>query len=188
MKEKERPIIDSRLPVFGRTYPLLHLPHKEKVSGSELEQIYAKGMNLIVDGFVSEGMALLEKSYRKGFLKAGNTLAYGYGAGWFGERDYSKQIQIIRKLVKKNHAPAMNNYAFAYEHGAGVKRNIRLALYWYEKAAELGYVSALNNIAHIYFAELEKKKGIIKIDPGKSFVSESIISGIKKSSLKCIPL
>jgi len=150
MKKKERPIIDSCLPVFGRTYPLLYSPHKEKVCGSETEQLYARGMNFIVDGNINEGIALLEESYRKGNLTAGNTLAYGYSAGWFGERDYSKHIQIIRKLVKRKHAPAMNNYAFAYEHGLGVKRNIRLALYWLIKAAEYGYITALNNLAHFY--------------------------------------
>lgn len=150
MKKKTRPTIDPCLPVFGRTFPLLFQPHKEEVYGSEAEQIYAKGMNLIVDGLINEGIDLLEESYRKGYLTAGNTLAYGYSAGWFGERDYVKHIQILRKLVKKKYAPALCNYAFAYEYGLGVKRNIRLALYWYEKAAESGYITALNNLAHFY--------------------------------------
>lgn len=101
MKNKKRPKNDSELPVFDRTFPIVYSPHKEKICGSEAVRIYAKGMNLITDGFIKEGKALLEDSYRRGYLTAGNTLSYGYSAGWFGERDYAKHIQLLRQLVRK---------------------------------------------------------------------------------------
>ena len=162
MKNKKRPYIDPELPAFDRIFPMVNSPHKEKICGSEAVRIYAKGMNLIADGFINEGKALLEDSYRRGYLTAGNTLSYGYSAGWFGERDYAKHIKLLRQLVRKKHAPAMNNYAFAYEHGMGVKRNMRLALFWYNKAAESGYVTATNNLAHIYLFRNTKYKDISK--------------------------
>ena len=65
MKNKKRPYIDSELPVFDRTFPIVYSTHKEKICGSEAVRIYAKGMNLIVDGFIKEGIALLEDSYRE---------------------------------------------------------------------------------------------------------------------------
>ena len=44
-------------------------------------------MALIVDGELDKGKDLLEKLYRRKYNRAGHTLAYGYGAGWFGEPD-----------------------------------------------------------------------------------------------------
>ena len=162
MIKRKRPAIDPCLPALGRSFCLLFPPHKEEVCGSEAEQIYAKGMNLVVDGHINEGIELLEESYKKGYLTAGNTLAYGYSSGWFGERDYVKHIQILRKLVRKNHIPALCNYAYAYEYGLGVKKNNRLALYWYKKAAESGSVLALNNMAHFYLFKETAYKDIPK--------------------------
>lgn len=143
---------------------MITLPHEvlEYDYSDEADCIYAKSFYDLMDGHIQEGKQMLEESYKMGNLHAGNALAYGYGVGWFGERNYSEHLKLLRKLVRKRFAPAMSQYAFAYENGIGVKRNKRLSLFWYEKAIEGGSATALGNMANYYMFEEEGRPNLKK--------------------------
>ena len=149
---KQPAIIDKRFEKHYDYHLTVQLPHEEDSydTDDERECLYAEAMHLLTTGLIEESKALLEKSYSLGFLTAGHTLAYGYGAGWYGEPDYEKEVSLLRQLVKKGDAASMNDYAISYEWGKGVKQNMRLAILWYRKAIDGGNLFALNNLAHIY--------------------------------------
>ena len=145
-------IIDNNFMAKGSTYAMLQFPHSEEIldDDPEEEKEYCIGMNLISSGDAESGREHLERSFKMGYLRAGDTLSFGYSAGWFGPRDYHKAVAILRKLVRKGHPSSMNNYAFAYEYGAGVKQNYRLAEFWYKKGANLGNKDAKANLGIFY--------------------------------------
>ena len=151
----------------GRCYEVRMMPHEEDVAdiNDAWDQAYADAMKLIVDGLLNEGKEILENLYRRNYNRAGHTLSYGYGAGWFGEPDPKKYLSLVYALVLKGYPAAFSDYGFCYDCGIGVKRNLRWALYWYHKAADLGVTAAMANLTQIYLFRDEKyrdvKKGLL---------------------------
>lgn len=154
--------IDNRFDIPGRSYAVNMKPRK--VDPDDIydawDQAYADAMALIVDGKVDEGKDLLKKLYRRKYNRAGHTLAYGYGAGWFGETDEKKYLALVYELVLKGYPAAMSDYGFCYDCGIGVKKSRRWTLYWYRKAAAKGVTAAMNNLAQIYLFRENKYRNI----------------------------
>ena len=155
-------IIDKTVQIPGRSYAVNMKPHKvDPVDIHDAwDQAFADAMELIMDGKVDEGKELLEELNLRKYYRAGHTLAYGYGAGWFGAPDDKKYLAHIYALVLKGYPAAMGDYGFCYDYGIGVKRSMRWALYWYRKAAGRGVTAAMNNLAHIYLFREEKYRNV----------------------------
>ncbi len=149
---KKKHIIDQEIEFTVFSHAMITLPMKveEYNPDDPAEVIYSMAMDYITEGRAEQGRKELESAYRLGSWRAGNTLAYGLAAGWFGERDYPAHLVILRNLVEQGSLEAMPNLAFAYENGLGVKKSLRWAIYWYEKAVRRGCVSAMANLADIY--------------------------------------
>lgn len=114
---------------------------------TQLEILEDHAMRLIKAGETKKGRAILNALYQDGDYWAGNTLAYGLQAGWFGRKEYKKAIKILLDCAENGDACAMNNLAFSYSRGLGVKKDIALTIHWYEKAADAGYLEAKLNLA-----------------------------------------
>ena len=155
-------IIDNTIELPGRCYAIRMMPHEVDIADihDKWDQAYADAMNLIVDGNVDEGKEILEELYRRKYNRAGHTLSYGYGAGWFGEPDPKKYLSLVYALVLKGYSAAFSDYGFCYDCGIGVKKSMRWALYWYRKAADLGVTAAMVNLAHILLFRDEKYKDV----------------------------
>lgn len=108
-------------------------------------------MKLIVDGNEDKGKEILEELYLKKYNRAGHTLSYGYGAGWFGEPDPKKYLSLVYALVLKGYSAAFSDYGFCYDCGIVVKKSMRWALYWYRKAAD--YDDEAQNILGLCYEE-----------------------------------
>ena len=154
-------VVEKELNPRHGSYSMIVSPRREVSydEDSDAEREYVTGMNRLCDGDIEGAKAHLEQSYKMGYLNAANTLAYGYSAGWFGNRDYDMFIRIIKQLVRKKHPSAMNNYGFAYEQGIGVKQSDHLSLFWYKKAAAAGDKDAKANLGITYiFGDEAKRK------------------------------
>lgn len=145
-------IIDSEIEFTVFNHCVLTPPHEVEdynpKDGADI--MYAMAMDFITEGRIEQGKKDLEAAYRVGSWRAGNALAYGLSAGWFGQRDYPAHLVILRNLVEQGSRDAMSNLGYAYQHGLGLKKSIRWAVYWYEKAAERGSIEAMSNLAHLY--------------------------------------
>lgn len=131
-------IIDNTIELPSRCYAIRMMPHEVDIADihDKWDQAYSDAMKLIVDGNVDEGKEILEELYRRKYNRAGHTLSYGYGAGWFGEPDPKKYLSLVYALVLKGYSDAFSDYGFCYDCGIGVKKSMRWALYWYRKAAD----------------------------------------------------
>lgn len=149
---KHPAIIDQEIAFTVYTHSLLSTPMavEEYDPNDSAETRYAMAMNHITEGKIDQGRKDLETAYQLGSWRAGNALAYGLSAGWFGERDYHAHLVILRDLVAQGSRDAMNNLGFAYDHGLGLRKSTRWAMYWYEKAAEKGSMEAMSNLAILY--------------------------------------
>jgi len=138
------------------------MPHEEDIANiyDKWDKAYADAMKLIVNGKKNEGKEILENLYRRKYNRAGHTLSYGYGAGWFGEPDPKKYQALVYKLVLKGYPAAFSDYGFCYDCGIGVKKSMRWALYWYRKASDLGVTAAMVNLAQIYLFRDEKYRNV----------------------------
>lgn len=146
-------IIDNTIELPGRCYAIRMMPHEVDIADihDKWDQAYADAMKLIVDGNVDEGKEILEELYRRKYNRAGHTLSYGYGAGWFGEPDPKKYLSLVYALVLKGYSAAFSDYGFCYDCGIGVKKSMRWALYWYRKAAD--YDDEAQNILGLCYEE-----------------------------------
>lgn len=146
-------IIDNTIELPGRCYAIRMMPHEVDIADihDKWDQAYADAMKLIVDGNVDEGKEILEELYRRKYNRAGHTLSYGYGAGWFGEPDPKKYLSLVYALVPKGYSAAFSDYGFCYDCGIGVKKSMRWALYWYRKAAD--YDDEAQNILGLCYEE-----------------------------------
>lgn len=146
-------IIDNTIELPGRCYAIRMMPHEVDIADihDKWDQAYADVMKLIVDGNVYEGKEILEELYRRKYNRAGHTLSYGYGAGWFGEPDPKKYLSLVYALVLKGYSAAFSDYGFCYDCGIGVKKSMRWALYWYRKAAD--YDDEAQNILGLCYEE-----------------------------------
>lgn len=153
-------IIDNTIELPGRCYAIRMMPHEVDIADihDKWDQAYADAMKLIVDGNVDEGKEILEELYRRKYNRAGHTLSYGYGAGWFGEPDPKKYLSLVYALVLKGYSAAFSDYGFCYDCGIGVKKSMRWALYWYRKAADYDDEEALNILGLCY----EEGIGVLK--------------------------
>lgn len=153
-------IIDNTIELPGRCYAIRMMPHEVDIADvhDEWDQAYADAMKLIVDGNVDEGKEILEELYRRKYNRAGHTLSYGYGAGWFGEPDPKKYLSLVYALVLKGYSAAFSDYGFCYDCGIGVKKSMRWALYWYRKAADYDDEEAQNILGLCY----EEGIGVLK--------------------------
>ncbi len=153
-------IIDSEIEFTVFNHCVLTPPHEVEdynpKDGADI--MYAMAMDFITEGRIEQGKKDLEAAYRVGSWRAGNALAYGLSAGWFGQRDYPAHLVILRNLVEQGSRDAMSNLGYAYQHGLGLKKSIRWAVYWYEKAAERGSIEAMSNLAHLYLFQEGKYK------------------------------
>lgn len=155
--------IDKSLEPEGVIYAMMILPgeFEDYDHNDKLECMEADAMKHIVNGEPAEGKRLLEECYAMGDLRAGNILSYGYGHGWFGPRDYNKEVELLRQLVKKKYPPSMNNLGCDYLHGIGVKKSAKWAIYWFKKAAEQKYIPSIYELSLIY-RHIEQYKDIEK--------------------------
>lgn len=146
-------IIDNTIELPGRCYAIRMMPHEVDIADihNKWDQAYADAMKLIVDENVDEGKEILEELYRRKYNRAGHTLSYGYGAGWFGEPDPKKYLYLVYALVLKGYSAAFSDYGFCYDCGIGVKKSMRWALYWYRKAAD--YDDEAQNILGLCYEE-----------------------------------
>ena len=145
-------IIDNTIELPGRCYAIRMMPHEVDIADiHDWNQTYVDAMKLIVDGNVDEGKEILEELYRRKYNRAGHTLSYGYGAGWFGEPDSKKYLSLVYALVLKGYSAAFSDYGFYYDCGIGVKKSMRWALYWYRKAAD--YDDEAQNILELCYEE-----------------------------------
>lgn len=146
-------IIDNTIELPGRCYAIRMMPHEVDIADihDKWDQAYADAMKLIVDGNVYEGKEILEELYRRKYNRAGHTLSYGYGAGWFSEPDPKKYLSLVYALVLKGYSAAFSDYGFCYDCGIGVKKSMRWALYWYRKAAD--YDDEAQNILGLCYEE-----------------------------------
>ncbi len=145
-------IIDNTIELPGRCYAIRMMPHEVDIADiHDWNQTYVDAMKLIVDGNVDEGKEILEELYRRKYNRAGHTLSYGYGAGWFGEPDSKKYLSLVYALVLKGYSAAFSDYGFCYDCGIGVKKSMRWALYWYRKAAD--YDDEAQNILELCYEE-----------------------------------
>lgn len=98
-------IIDNTIELPGRCYAIRMMPHEVDIADihDKWDQVYADAMKLIVDGNVDEGKEILEELYRRKYNRAGYTLSYGYGAGWFGKPDPKKYLSLVYALVLKGY-------------------------------------------------------------------------------------
>lgn len=153
-------IIDNTIELPGRCYAIRMMPHEVDIADihDKWDQAYADAMKLIVDGNVDEGKEILEELYRSKYNRAGHTLSYGYGAGWFGEPDPKKYLSLVYALVLKGDSAAFSDYGFCYDCGIGVKKSMRWALYWYQKAADYDEEEAQNILGLCY----EEGLGVLK--------------------------
>lgn len=153
-------IIDNTIELPGRCYAIRMMPHEVDIADihDKWDQAYADAMKLIVDGNVDEGKEILEELYRRKYNRAGHTLSYGYGAGWFGEPDPKKYLSLVYALVLKGYSAAFSDYGFCYDCGIGVKKSMRWALYWYRKAADYDDEEAQNILGLCY----EEGIGVLK--------------------------
>mgnify|MGYP004530693099 FL=1 len=153
-------IIDNTIELPGRCYAIRMMPHEVDIADihDKWDQAYADAMKLIVDGNVDEGKEILEELYRRKYNRAGHTLSYGYGAGWFGEPDLKKYLSLVYALVLKGYSAAFSDYGFCYDCGIGVKKSMRWALYWYRKAADYDDEEAQNILGLCY----EEGIGVLK--------------------------
>lgn len=153
-------IIDNTIELPGRCYAIRMTPHEVDIADihDKWDQAYADAMKLIVDGNVDEGKEILEELYRRKYNRAGHTLSYGYGAGWFGEPDPKKYLSLVYALVLKGYSAAFSDYGFCYDCGIGVKKSMRWALYWYRKAADYDDEEAQNILGLCY----EEGIGVLK--------------------------
>lgn len=150
---KRKPaIIDADIPSDGYLISMITLPKEEPLIeiGTQADELYSKAMNYLAKGNAGRGLHYLKQAYRLGNWNAGNTLAYGYSAGWFGFRNYKAFITIVKELAKKGHSGAMANYAFAYYWGIGVKKSFRWSRYWLLKAVDAGSMMAKSNLGIEY--------------------------------------
>jgi len=133
-------------------FNLIYLPQceKELKPHTEAEALSMNAMCHLAEGKVEEGREELEKAYLIGDVWSGNTLAYGLTAGWFGENDDGKAIEIWRKLARRGYDKAMNSLGWLYCDGRGLNRSLRWARYWFRKAMECGNVFAVSNLANSY--------------------------------------
>lgn len=124
-------IIDNTIELPGRCYAIRMMPHEVDIADihDKWDQAYADAMKLIVDGNVDEGKEILEELYSRKYNRAGYTLSYGYGAGWFGKPDPKKYLSLVYALVLKGYSAAFSDYGFCYDCGIGVKKSMRWALY-----------------------------------------------------------
>lgn len=146
-------IIDNTIELPSRCYAIRMMPHEVDIADihDKWDQAYSDAMKLIVDGNVDEGKEILEELYRRKYNRAGHTLSYGYGAGWFGEPDPKKYLSLVYALVLKGYSDAFSDYGFCYDCGIGVKKSMRWALYWYRKAAD--YDDEAQNILGLCYEE-----------------------------------
>lgn len=145
-------IIDNTIELPGRCYAIRMMPHEVDIADiHDWNQAYVDAMKLIVDGNVDEGKEILEELYCRKYNRAGHTLSYGYGAGWFGEPDSKKYLSLVYALVLKGYSAAFSDYDFYYDCGIGVKKSMRWALYWYRKAAD--YDDEAQNILGLCYEE-----------------------------------
>lgn len=146
-------IIDNTIELPGRCYAIRMMPHEVDIADihDKWDQAYADAMKLIVDGNEDKGKEILEELYLKKYNRAGHTLSYGYGAGWFGEPDPKKYLSLVYALVLKGYSAAFSDYGFCYDCGIVVKKSMRWALYWYRKAAD--YDEEAQNILGLFYEE-----------------------------------
>lgn len=153
-------IIDNTIELPGRCYAIRMMPHEVDIADihDKWDQAYADAMKLIVDGNVDEGKEILEELYRRKYNRAGHTLSYGYGAGWFGKPDPKKYLSLVYALVLKGYSAAFSDYGFCYDCRIGVKKSMRWALYWYRKATDYDDDEAQNILGLCY----EEGLGVLK--------------------------
>ena len=146
-------IIDNTIELPGRCYAIRMMPHEVDIADihDKWDQAYADAMKLIVDENEDKGKEILEELYLKKYNRAGHTLSYGYGAGWFGEPDPKKYLSLVYALVLKGYSAAFSDYGFCYDCGIGIKKSMRWALYWYRQAAD--YDEEAQNILGLCYEE-----------------------------------
>ncbi len=143
--------IDYSLPYCDGAYMLKALPQPEpqREPENEMDALYIKAMRDLSEGRIEEGLNGLKAAYGMGDLETGIVLAYGYGQGWFGEKDYKQELRITREIARKNHSKAMRNYAFMLRYGAGVRKDVYRALFWLRAAADRGDAVAMAGVAQM---------------------------------------
>ena len=150
--KRQPAIVDDDILSDGYLISMITLPKQEPIieNGTKADDLYSKAMNYLAEGNTGRGLHYLKQAYKLGDWTAGNTLAYGYSAGWFGFRNYKAFITIVKELAKKGHPGAMVNYAFAYQWGIGVKKSARWSRHWLLKAVDAGSMIAKSNLGIEY--------------------------------------
>jgi len=133
-------VVDESYPYANGGYFMKAIPTpKYGVMPKDVaESLYYKAIQDLSEGRIEEGRKGLESSYNIGDLDSGNTLAYGYDAGWFGECDHKKANEIFRDLIRKQHLGAMRNYAMGLIHGIGIRKDEERGIFWLKEAADRG--------------------------------------------------
>ena len=175
-QEGKSRMIDKMIERKDRSYPIVISPHEilDYDYKDQADCLYAYSMYFLIDGHIDEGKRKLEESFKMGNQRAGQALEYGYGAGWFGKRDYEEQIKIIRKLIRKKNGEAMNDLAIAYSYGLGVKKSNRWYVYWLKQAMEHKCLAAFENLALYYIFE---EKGRPNLRQGIEYAKFAVYRG-----------
>ena len=142
-------IVDKEQPYSNGAYFMkaLPVPENDREPEDEADRLFIQAMKDLSEGRISEGKAELEQSYEYGDLNSGNTLAYGYDAGWFGEKDHRKANKMFRDLTRKLYPASMRNYAIGLIMGTGVRKDEDRGIFWLKGAADRGDSVAMANLA-----------------------------------------
>ena len=142
-------IVDKEQPYSHGAYFMkaLPVPENDREPEDEADRLFIQAMKDLSEGRISEGKAELEQSYEYGDLNSGNTLAYGYDAGWFGEKNHRKANKMFRDLTRKLYPASMRNYALGLIMGTGVRKDEDRGIFWLKEAADRGDSVAMANLA-----------------------------------------
>lgn len=145
-------VVDESYPYANGGYFMKAIPTPEYgvMPKDVAESLYYKAIQDLSEGRIEEGRKGLESSYNIGDLDSGNTLAYGYDAGWFGECDHKKANEIFRDLIRKQHLGAMRNYAMGLIHGIGIRKDEERGIFWLKEAADRGDKIAMAGLARMW--------------------------------------
>ncbi len=168
--------VDYDLPYCDGAYMIKALPHPEPQwePKNEMDVLYINAMRDLSDGRIEKGLNGLKAAYEMGDLETGVVLAYGYGQGWFGEKDYGQEVRISRQIIRKLQPKAMRNYAFMLRCGIGVRKDVHRALFWHRAAADRGDAVAMAAVAQMlaFGDEIEHD-----YDLAREYVLKSVDSG-----------
>lgn len=122
------------------------------------EALYAQGYKLMEERSFDEGVRLLNKSAKMGFLPAQVVLGVCYKYGIGVVTDIEIAFQTFKQTAEGGNPLGQLNYAMLLESGRGTKVDKTNAIYWYQQAANQGLPEAIVYLGNMYHEHGENKK------------------------------